>query len=183
MGKEYDKLDLISEFRRVRKQETLLYNPNTNGRPAKCSSSKQKDPFNTNCIREKADNIVEYIDSFKPLDLVLFFKMKTEDSGIKYVVSKGRDLGVMSKLQKDFSNEEICVMIEFIFDSDQNYLDPKVTRPTVLISAYQSSIYNDSQLWLDDKYTPKKKKKELQVREWSDNVSGNNNAVIGEWGS
>ena len=177
--------DLLNDFRTMRQQITtsVVHNPQLEKR-GKIKSKPLSDhvPDYKQSMREKMENINDHIDSFKAYDLVLFFAIKAEDHHSRYVISRGRDCGAMKKLQSNFTNEEICIMIEFLFESDQDYLLPVETlRPTVLISGWQGTIFYDSQLWLDDKYTPKKKTSKNPVREWSEEVPNGNNATIGEW--
>lgn len=71
-------------------------------------------------------------------------------------------------------------MIEFLFNSNQNYLDKTSLQPTVLISSWCNTIYRDSLLWVDDKYSPKTSKPKREKREW-DRETETDNAKIGEW--
>ena len=90
-----------------------------------------------------------------------------------------RDLGVFKKLLSNYTPREICLMIEFIFNSNQDYLDKTITQPTVLISGFCNKIYRDSMLWVEDKYSPDSKPKNRPQREWVKNSS--NSAKIGDW--
>ena len=75
-------------------------------------------------------------------------------------------------------------MIEFIFCSNQNYLDITITQPTVLSSSWCNTIYRDSILWANDEYEPTErvvtKKERIKKREWQREVTGEK-ANIGEW--
>lgn len=174
--------DILDDFRLMRQQVPVSHNPQSSKSGRKFS---EKEPEYTKHMREKIDNMTspEVLESFTPFDFMVFFKVKSEEVNSRYVPSQGRDLGALKRLQKHFTNEEIAVMIEFLFDSDQNYLDKLTIRPTVLISGWQTTIFNDSQLWLDDKYFPKPKytKKEKPKREFKEKITEDNNAKIGEW--
>ena len=173
----------LDDFRLMRQQSTTSFNPESSSKKRGVVNGhhlNKSEPNYTELMRHKMEDINNYIEDFTPFDLVTFFKVKAEDSNSRYVISNGRDCGAMKKLQKNFSNEEICLMVEFMFESDQNYLDKKTLQPTVLISGWQTTIFNDSQLWFNDEYTPKKKtKKEKPKREWSGD--NKNTAKIGEW--
>jgi hypothetical protein len=126
----------------------------------------------------KYRHLEECIDSFKPYDILLYFVKVAEDNGIKYVIaSKGRDLGSIKNTMKKYDNREICLMIEFLFESEQDYLDKAGLCPTILSSRWCNTIYRDSLLWVDDKYIPKSKKVKAK-REWTDDKS---DTKVGEW--
>lgn len=131
------------------------------------------------CRYKKAQEDETIAYKFNSVDLAYLFRAKAEEHGIKYVMSKGRDFGSMSNLLKHYTPRDVCIMIEFIFDSPQDYLDPQVCHPTVLVSSWQSTIYRDSQLWIDDKYVPRPKKAK-KTREWDEKVT-ETKAKIGEW--
>lgn len=129
--------------------------------------------------RKKLEN--NQFDKFGTRDFLYFFKDTANDVGVKYVISNyAKDMRVFKLLkERGYSNEEILIMIEFLFKSDQDYLDKRYIQPTVLISGWCNKIYQDSQLWLNDKYVPKSKAKFSQ-REYT----GDTNITsisIGEW--
>lgn len=144
---------------------------------------KSNDPY----VRflEKYDDLENTIDSFKTQDLTYFFREKAQEAGVKYVIANlKRDNAVFKKLQDNYSVREICLMIEFIFFSGQNYLDITNTQPTVLVSTWCNTIYRDSLLWVEDKYKPyekvDKRKAQISKREWDREVEGER-SKIGEW--
>ena len=81
-------------------------------------------------------------------------------------------------LDNGYTAREICLMIEFIFSKEQNYLEKGKVQPTILVSKYCNTIYNDSLLWANDEYTPSAPKHQY-TREW--NESSEDNIKIGEW--
>lgn len=134
---------------------------------------------------EKYNHLESTVDNFKTQDLMYFFREKARESGVKYVIANmKRDMGIFKKLQSNYTPREICLMIEFIFCSNQNYLDITITQPTVLSSSWCNTIYRDSLLWADDMYEPTErkitKKEQLKKREWQREVTGES-AKIGEW--
>ena len=184
--------DLIRAFRDVREQmtepskskgEKVERRPFSRGfeeAPKKSNSSGKYEMF-----LKKYNNLEETIDNFKTQDLMYYFREKANEAGVKYVIANmKRDMGIFKKLQNNYSPKEICLMIEFIFNSEQNYLDINITQPTVLSSQWCNKIYQDSLLWLNDNYIPEKPKKtkkdQLKSREWQGN-SSEEKVKIGEW--
>ena len=72
-------------------------------------------------------------------------------------------------------------MIEFLYESDQDYLDKNRLSPNLLASQWVNTIYADMQLWVDDKYVPKSvqaiKKKSIKQREWNREEAKTNDDV------
>lgn len=183
--------DLLRAFRESRQQiqkpvENSVDNVNnsrrnfTRGYKARPSKS---DPYTS--FLDKYNHLSETIDEFKTQDLMYFFREKARESGVKYVIANmKRDMGIFKKLQENYTPREICLMIEFIFCSNQNYLDITITQPTVLSSSWCNTIYHDSILWANDEYEPTErivtKKERIKKREWQREVTGEK-ANIGEW--
>lgn len=147
------------------------------------NSSRSSDPYFS--FMEKYNHLSDCIDSFNSRDLMYYFREKAKESGVKYVISNmKRDLGIFKKLQSDYTVREICLMIEFIFFSEQDYLDKTITQPTVLVSGWCNTIYRDSILWAKDEYvpTPKapSKTERIKKREWQREVTEEKTS-IGEW--
>ena len=192
MRKKQSTSDLIKAFRDVREQitepskskgEKVERRPFSKGfeeAPKKSNSSGKYEIF-----LKKYSNLEETIDNFKTQDLMYYFREKAHEAGIKYVIANmKRDMGIFKRLQDNYTPREICLMIEFIFNSDQNYLDVHITQPTVLSSQWCNKIYRDSILWANDEYIPdrpkKTKKDQLKSREWQGNTT-TDRAKIGEW--
>lgn len=135
---------------------------------------------------DKYDDLERFIDGFTAQDLMYYFREKAKEAGYKYHISNmKRDMGIYKKLLESYSPREVALMIEFIFFSDQDYLDTSHTQPTVLASAFVNTIYADSVLWAEDKYVPgkhdKKKKLTIKKREWSNTKPKEERSKIGEW--
>lgn len=183
--------DLLKQFRESRGQILKSVNnsvdnvdkPKRNFSRGYNRPKKSYDPYT--CFLDKYNNLSVNIDNFKTQDLMYFFREKAKESGIKYVIANTkRDMAVFKKLQDNYTVREICLMIEFIFCSEQNYLDVSCTQPTVLISSWCNTIYRDSILWAKDEYVPTErnvtKKEHIKKREWG-RVATEEKAVIGEW--
>lgn len=148
------------------------------------SHSKPNDPYSR--FLDKYNRLADTIDDFKTQDLMYFFREKAKECGIKYVIANTkRDMAIFKKLQDNYTPREICLMIEFIFCSEQNYLDSSVTQPTVLSSSWCNTIYHDALLWANDEYEPVErkpsKKERLKKREWQREVPDNDEVKIGVW--
>lgn len=147
------------------------------------TTKKSSDPYSS--FLDKYNHLSETIDEFKTQDLMYFFREKARESGVKYVIANmKRDMGIFKKLQDNYTAREICLMIEFIFCSNQNYLDISITQPTVLSSSWCNTIYHDSILWANDQYEPLEKtttrKERINRREWQREVTGEK-TNIGDW--
>lgn len=139
--------------------------------------------------QEKSNNRKSYerklekrdFENFGHMDFLYFFQDTAHKAGIKYVVANlQRDLKMFKMLKKrDYSTREILIMIEFLFLSNQEYLNARNTAPTVLVSGWNNKIYHDSQDWINDEFVPKSKKKHSD-REWSEDNT-EDSAEIGEW--
>ena len=188
--------DLLKAFRESRQQiqkpvENSVDNVNNSRRKPQSSTftrgysarPKSSDPYSS--FLDKYNRLADTIDEFKTQDLMYFFREKAKESGVKYVIANmKRDMGIFKKLQENYTPREICLMIEFIFCSNQNYLDISITQPTVLSSSWCNTIYRDSILWANDEYEPVEKtvtkKERIKKREWQREVTGEK-TTIGEW--
>ena len=183
--------DLLQAFRESRQQiqkpvEKSVDSVNNSKKNFTRGYSARKvtsDPYSS--FLDKYSHLSETIDDFKTQDLMYFFREKARESGVKYVIANmKRDMGIFKKLQENYTPHEICLMIEFIFCSNQNYLDITITQPTVLSSSWCNTIYRDSLLWAEDAYEPTEKKstrrEHIKKREWQTEVTGEK-ISIGEW--
>ena len=188
--------DLLKAFRESRQQiqqkpvDNSVDSVNNSRRSQRASFTrgygarpKSSDPYTS--FLDKYYRLSETIDEFKTQDLMYFFREKARESGVKYVIANmKRDMGIFKKLQENYTPREICLMIEFIFCSNQNYLDTSITQPTVLSSNWCNTIYRDSILWANDEYEPVErvvtKKERIKKREWQREVTGEK-TTIGEW--
>lgn len=164
--------DEIASFRKLRGQVTGP--PPVEKRPKKSGGKKSSyDRF-----LEKYQNLEDNIDSFGTCDLVFYFRETAEESGYKYVIANMRkDLSIMKRLKENFNNREICGMIEFLYISEQDYLDKHRLSINILASGWINTIYADTMLWVDDQYVPQKSKKALKTHEWDKNVAGTDNST------
>ena len=167
--------DLMRAFRETRKQVQGSYG-NTVRKVSKRKSSTPKTTKNKVSFSEKYADLENWIDKFTASDLVFFFVEKAKEAGVKYVVpNMAKECGMFKNFLKKYTSKEICLMIEFVFNSNQDYLDKSTFSPSLLVSAWCNTIYRDSMLWVDDKYRPKNSN-----REWSGEAT-DNKASIGEW--
>lgn len=167
----------VDNVHNSRRSQSSTFTRGYNARP------KKSDPYSS--FLDKYNHLSETIDEFKTQDLMYFFREKARESGVKYVIANmKRDMGIFKKLQENYTPREICLMIEFIFCSNQNYLDITITQPTVLSSSWCNTIYRDSILWANDEYEPVEKtvtkKERIKKREWQREVTGEK-TMIGEW--
>ena len=112
----------------------------------------------------------ECMDSFNAIDLAYYFRETASENGYTYTIANmKKDAHIFKVLQETYDNREICGMIVFLYESEQNYLDKDRLSPNLLASSWINTIYADFNLWLEDKYVPRGKKKR-KTREWTDNV-------------
>lgn len=166
------KVDLKEAYRTLRGQIEKAYIPE----PVKRNVTSD---YYQSFLKKYRSMDEESIASFNARDLMYFFREKSKEADCKYVIANmHRDMGIFKRLQSSYSNIEICTMVEFLFNSSQDYLERMGLQPTVLASAWCNTIYSDTVLWVEDKYFPKSKKVKPQ-REWK---SENKDSVrIGEW--
>lgn len=122
---------------------------------------------------------------FGTRDLVYYFKDKANEVGNRYVIANfKKDMAVMKRALERYSVRDILLMIDFIFDSGQDYLDKKIVQPTILVSTWTNTLLPDAELWLEGKYIPRSQKKKgtKSVREWTGEKSSTDKASIGDWG-
>lgn len=177
-------VNLVDEFRKMRGQMTQSQSDVT---PVERKHTKTTRNKRTNSRGSKYENFLvkyenleDYIDSFKTRDLCYYFKKVAEDSDYKYVISNiQKDMHIFKRLQESYDNREICGMIEFLYNSDQDYLDKERLSPNILASRWINTVYADFKLWLDDKYIPKAKRKHSN-KEWTAPVE-ETSTRIGEW--
>lgn len=180
---KYASNDIMESFRKFRCQSQFP-TPTTSGKDYESysvsHSGVSSDKYQS--FLERYWDLENNVDSFTTQDLMYFFREKSKEAGFKYVISNmKRDLGIFKRLRSNYTNREICLMVEFLFFSDQDYLEKDRLQPTVLTSTWCSTIYADSMLWLEDKYIPSStKRKKLASREWISNAE-NNSHKIGDW--
>ena len=164
------------EFRKFRGQTQEPTKPTPPSRQRRNPSS----PYEV--LLRKYSDLENTIDELGTRDLVYYFRQVAEENGYKYVISNiKKDMAIMKRLRGDFDNRDICAMIEFLYVSDQDYLDKPHLSINLLASQWINTIYPDTMLWVDDKYTPKskttKKQKLVSKKEWD--KKSDDNASIG----
>lgn len=167
--------DLLKGFRSMRNQVTV---EPKDDKKRKRSTKVNKMSAYEKFMRKYLD-LESTIDTFNALDLLYFFREKAGEADVRYVISnQARDCGVFKLLLDRYDPEEICLMIEFLFLSEQDYLDKTRIAPTVLSSGWCNTIYQDSLLWAEDKYVNKKRPKKLE-REF--NKEHGDTTSLGDW--
>jgi hypothetical protein len=133
-------------------------------------------------LKKKAKLTEDNIDIFKTCDLVYYFKDKSNEAGSKYVIANfKRDMAVFKKAQERYSVRDILLMIEFLFDSEQDYIAKKTAQPTILVSNWANTLLPDAELWLEGKFVPRKQQKHSN-REWTGDTSKEEVIIDGDWG-
>ncbi len=121
------------------------------------------------------------VDTFNARDLMFYFRETARKAGIKYVIpSMQKDTSLFKRMLNDYTPAEICLMIRFIFESDQVYFVKKSTTPGIFTTRWLNTIYNDAQLWdAGEDYLPCRKKPARKlVREYTeDNIKPG----VGKW--
>lgn len=173
--------DLMCAFRQVHGQ--LQTSVNTTFKDPHKKERKNVTSQKYSNFLKKYNDVENTFETFGTQDLVYYFREKANEAGIKYVIANfQRDMGIFKRVRSNFEVSEILLMIEFIFSSEQDYLDIHRTQPTVLTSNWVNTIYKDSLDWANDCYTPHKNKKSdrLSKREWNKTTS-KEKSKIGEW--
>lgn len=173
---------ILNEFRVSRGQtgKPPKQTPAPPNRERKSSNS----PYET--FLRKYHNLEETIDKLGTRDLVYYFREIAQEQGYRYTISNiKKDMAIMKRLRANYDNREICGMIEFLYESDQDYLEKDRLSLNLLASSWVNTIYADMKLWVDDKYIPRsvqaKKKKNVKQREWDkDEAKTKNDVRIGE---
>lgn len=172
---------VLSEFRMSRGQSEEV--PKQTAPPTRQRKNTGNTPYET--FLKKYQNLEETIDNLGTRDLVYYFREIAEEQGYKYTISNiKKDMAIMKRLRTNYDNREICGMIEFLYESDQDYLDKDRLSPNILASSWVNTVYADMKLWVDDKYIPRsvqaKKKKTIKQREWDkDEAKTKNDVNIG----
>lgn len=164
---------ILTEFRMSRGQSEEVPKQITTP-PKKNRSNQTSSPYEV--FLYKYNNLEDYIDKLGTRDLVYYFREIAEEKGYKYTISNiKKDMAIMKRLRANYDNREICGMIEFLYESDQDYLDKSRLSLNILASNWINTIYADMKLWVDDKYTPKslqnKKAKNVKTKEWDKDVA------------
>jgi len=133
--------------------------------------------------KRKAENLQENIDKFNVRDLVYHFRELANQEGRKYVISNfAKEMAIIKRSLKNYEPKEIVLMMEFLFNSNQDYLDKSELSITILSSGYSNTIFKDSLLWANDQYMPRSTKKHSK-REYNKVINDvdESNTSIGDW--
>lgn len=101
---------------------------------------------------------------------IKYFASKMGETGMRYI-SSPKDSNIAKSLLKNFTEDDIKLMIDFIFDSDQTFVDKRTVGFWVLSKGWLNTIYNNSVLWKDGKF--KKVQREYRSGTKADNKSTN----------
>ena len=171
---------LRSEFREDRGQTTAP--PKIETAPPSRERRKTRTPYEGFLVKYK--DLENRIDDLGTRDLVYYFREVAQDSGYHYTIANiKKDMAIMKRLQENYSVREICGMIEFLYESEQDYLQKDRLSPNLLASQWVNTIYADMQLWVEDKYVPnsvqQKKKLRVKQREWDSSETNSADSNIG----
>lgn len=188
---------LLSEFRNARGQELKPPQKNdgvVNSVHAEYDKGKTHSASKWyNHFLALYDDMENTIDDWTVRDLMYYFREKSRENGCNYVIhNMKRDMGIFKTLCSNFSNRDIVLMIEFLYESGQKYLSLDTLQPTVLSSNWVITIQRDAHLWLDDKFDLDKKnvdkkkpslynKKATPSREYTKPNTGKSKVRIGAW--
>lgn len=170
---------LVEAYRNLRGISQEAYIPVKETKPAKKTTRTRKNDYES--FSARFDEItIEEMQSFTAPDLLNYFRHTSEEAGHKYYVANyAMEMKIFKRLLQTYQPIEICLMVEFLFESNQNYITLPVA-PRILASSWNTTIYRDSQLWVVDKYVPYERKRTVPVpREWK--KSANNEVSLGEW--
>lgn len=174
--------ELLDSFRESRNQVTEFYEEQKHNRRegAKKATLTKRQSF-----LKKYEDLENTIEEFNSNDLVYYFETKSQEANRPYIVANmAKDSKIMKRLQKDFSNEEILVMIEFLFFSGQTYVkEPSIN---VLASGWINTLKNDANKWLNGEFDhtkskTSKKKMIKKVREFKREDDEDNVEIGGGW--
>ena len=162
--------NLLNEFRSSRGQFEEAPKQEAPRKKRKKGAKTHYDVF-----LKKYEDLENRIDDFNVRDLVFYFREIAKEHGYKYAISNiTKEMAVMKRLTENYDNREICAMIEFLYDSEQDYLPKDRLSPSLLSSGWVNTIYADMKLWVEDKYVPNSKKsdkpKHVSKGEWNPNT-------------
>lgn len=172
---------ILSEFRLSRGQTEEP--PKQTPTPPK---KKNKGTTYYDVFLRKYNDLENRIDDLVTRDLVYYFREVAQENGYKYVISNiQKDMSIMKRVASNYSNREICGMIEFLYESDQDYLEKDRLSPNLLGSSWVNTIYADMKLWVEDKYVPRSvkqnKSKHNSKGEWTSDIENKTEIGIDFW--
>lgn len=169
--------ELVSAFRNTRKQIQASCTPSKSN--PTFERGYKKTPYST--FEQKCENLTaETFNTFNAVDLTMYFRRVSEESGKKYVIANmKKDAAIFKRLMESYSPWEIALMIHFLFSPEQDYIE--VPTPNVMGSSWCNTIFSDAKKWANDEpiHTQKSSKsKKKTPREWDDKSES---IKIGEW--
>lgn len=93
--------------------------------------------------------------SFNSRDLLYFYKDIARYNNIRFISTTTTDIRYMKNLKearKYLENVEIMLIIEFLYSSNQNYLDKETLHPGILLTGWINKLVKDTKLWLKGEY-------------------------------
>lgn len=118
------------------------------------------------------------VDKYNSRDILYYYKDLAKSKGIKFVSNVSLDNRYMRNIKQavqNYSIQEILDMYDFLFNSEQNYLDMKVSHPGIILTQWGNKIYNDSIAYKNGEY---KNKDKFTNREYSGDTEVSS---VGEW--
>ena len=103
------------------------------------------------------------IDNFTHKDWRDYFISQYEKQGRRYIITQSKVehskiKTILVNLMKLFVPRDIKLIIDFIFESDQDIVAKPTASISLLSSSWINSLYQNATLWEDGKYKPKKEK-------------------------
>lgn len=99
----------------------------------------------------------ELFSEFKTLDWIYYFQLKYHEATNKtYEISNKKawtvEHSIYKRAMKDYTPRDIKLMIDFIFDSNQDIKDKKQCGSYLLSAKWADSIYRSAKLWQEGEY-------------------------------
>lgn len=112
----------------------------------------------------------EMFSEFKSLDWIYYFQMKYfEANNMHYQISDNKrawtvEHSIYKSVMKEYTPRDIKLMIDFIFDSNQDIKDKKQCGSYLLSSKWIDSIYRTACLWREGQYFTRREMWDKQNR-------------------
>lgn len=104
----------------------------------------------------------ELFSEFTKQEWVIYWQKRfKETNGTGYFINKAdyvKHYAVMTKLMNSFTPVEVKTMIDFLFDSSQDYEDKRLLTVYMLSGGWTTKIYQASQLWAQGQFMTKREK-------------------------
>lgn len=143
----------------------------------KTTNTESKSSNSYRAFRKKLEE--ELFSEFRNIDWIYYFQLKYKECnkiGYPIVGSDGwaKERSIYKSAMKNFSPKDIKLMIDFIFDSDQDIVPKKQAGSYLLSKNWIQGIYRNAKLWEIGEYTPLSKFKKDRLttvkkrnREWT----------------